>query len=185
MRNARIAQSAVEPCTVTPKFGGEPFRRFSSKISTNNVLGQRTPALQWHARNLDTPIEGVTADPNLLRQLAVGSAGLVTTDQIIKIRQIQFCGHVYNLESNIGWYLADGIIAHNCRCALSPVVSDDGEERSFYPTAELKDKAWALRESSRIQWERMLLRELKRAFQDQQGRLQRRLRASRSLVAVG
>ncbi len=28
----------------------------------------------------------------------------------------QFAGHVYNLEAEEGWYFANGIIAHNCRC---------------------------------------------------------------------
>lgn len=28
-----------------------------------------------------------------------------------------FSGHVYNLESDSGWYLANGIVSHNCRCS--------------------------------------------------------------------
>ena len=30
----------------------------------------------------------------------------------------EFAGFVYNLETGPGWYVANGIVAHNCRCAV-------------------------------------------------------------------
>lgn len=35
-----------------------------------------------------------------------------------------FVGHVYNLETDIGWYLADSLVTHNCRCNAEPVFPD-------------------------------------------------------------
>jgi hypothetical protein len=32
--------------------------------------------------------------------------------------------HVYNLSTDTGWYLADGIVAHNCHCDYSPIYAD-------------------------------------------------------------
>ncbi len=49
-------------------------------------------------------------------------AGQVTTDKIIHIRRRPFSGHVYNLQTSEGWYIANNIISHNCRCAVVPVV---------------------------------------------------------------
>lgn len=57
-----------------------------------------------------------SGDTALARELSSGCAGEVATDQIISIRRIEWSGHVFNLETEGGWYAADGIITHNCRC---------------------------------------------------------------------
>lgn len=53
-------------------------------------------------------------------------SGLVGIERIVQVRRKRgWVGHVYNLETSGGWYFANGIIAHNCRCALIPSVSAD------------------------------------------------------------
>ncbi|EAS8350356.1 hypothetical protein EHH83_16595 [Salmonella enterica] len=39
--------------------------------------------------------------------------------------EADFCGHVYNLENEQNWYLANGIIAHNCRSTTAPVINSE------------------------------------------------------------
>jgi curved DNA-binding protein CbpA len=34
--------------------------------------------------------------------------------QLINIKNVPFSGHVYNLSTEDGWYVADGIVTHNC-----------------------------------------------------------------------
>ena len=51
--------------------------------------------------------------------------GNVFPDAIVSVRRIRFAGHVYNLQTDRGYYLASGIVVHNCECALTPVVGDD------------------------------------------------------------
>jgi len=53
------------------------------------------------------------------RHLARRLASEVTADQVIKIDVRDFAGHVYNLQSGAGWYVAQGIVVHNCRHSLS------------------------------------------------------------------
>jgi hypothetical protein len=43
----------------------------------------------------------------------------VVTDRILKVSRRGFSGHVYNLQTTDGWYIANGIIVHNCRCYLT------------------------------------------------------------------
>ena len=66
---------------------------------------------------LDQPTsnEG-TASAKLAGQLQDGRACEVFTDQVIFIQRFAWRGHVYNLETEDGWYAAGGIITHNCRC---------------------------------------------------------------------
>jgi hypothetical protein len=49
--------------------------------------------------------------------LLAGSSG-VELDQVISVRRYPFSGHVYNLETEAGWYISNGIVTHNCRCEL-------------------------------------------------------------------
>lgn len=45
-------------------------------------------------------------------------AGHISFVKITNLSFSEFRGHVYNLETRNGWYVANGIIAHNCRCAI-------------------------------------------------------------------
>lgn len=53
-------------------------------------------------------------------------AGHIPVDRVLFVKRRAFHGHVYNLETNDGWYIANGIVAHNCRCRLRTEVDDDG-----------------------------------------------------------
>jgi 2'-5' RNA ligase len=46
-------------------------------------------------------------------------SGPVAVDQVLDIEWSEFTGHVYNLTTSSGWYLANGLIVHNCQCYLS------------------------------------------------------------------
>lgn len=50
-------------------------------------------------------------------------AGNIVLDCILKVRVRQFSGHVYNLQSSTGWYIANNIITHNCRCVPIPLTA--------------------------------------------------------------
>jgi len=48
----------------------------------------------------------------------------VAVDLVVDVETRQaWQGQVYNLETPGGWYTADGIVVHNCRCVLSLVAS--------------------------------------------------------------
>ena len=44
-----------------------------------------------------------------------GFTSVIGLDYISSIKRKQFSGHVYNLETDDGYYVANGIITHNCR----------------------------------------------------------------------
>lgn len=49
-------------------------------------------------------------------------AGDVVEDRILKVHRRGWSGHVYNFQTETGWYIANGILTHNCRCARTPVT---------------------------------------------------------------
>lgn len=68
------------------------------------------------------PAQPAFADPVPTSADLARFAGDVVSDRVIDTFRRSFSGHVYNLETVAGWYIANGTIVHNCRCSIEPVV---------------------------------------------------------------
>jgi len=51
-------------------------------------------------------------------------AGEVALDQVVHVERYAFHGEVFNLETEHGWYIGNGILTHNCRCHLEAQDDD-------------------------------------------------------------
>ena len=71
--------------------------------------------------------QNVTANSGIIGKLLHGHAGIVTVDQIVKIRYFNWSNHVYDLQSSYGLIIAQGIIVSNCRCTMEGVIEGDEE----------------------------------------------------------
>ena len=40
----------------------------------------------------------------------------VSVESVVAVRPVRLAAHVFNLETSGGWYAANGIVTHNCRC---------------------------------------------------------------------
>lgn len=47
---------------------------------------------------------------------------IVKATRIVEVKRCRFDGHVFNLQTSTGWYVANGIVSHNCRCVAKPVI---------------------------------------------------------------
>lgn len=72
-------------------------------------------AADAHARSKQPVADHPTIDPQFLRQCKLGYARDVALDEIVDIQVEAFAGHVYNFETDTGWYISNGIVTHNCR----------------------------------------------------------------------
>lgn len=73
-----------------------------------------------NAPALEEVTEGDAGDADLGSEVLLGLSGLVATDQVVSVRRVPgWSGHVYNLQTGSGTYAANGIVVHNCRCALT------------------------------------------------------------------
>lgn len=68
--------------------------------------------------------DGPAAYPVPLRQDVLRYAGEVVADEVVRVGRRPFRGHVYNLETGPGWYISNGIVTHNCRCATITRVAE-------------------------------------------------------------
>jgi len=103
-------------------------------------IGVKTDLTQPGASNLDR-------DTSSLGDLSERLAAMVAADRIVKIELHPWRGHVYNLETDSGWYVAGGIITHNCTLVISPIVDDNvdwnnlGDDEGTASTAGFDDEA--------------------------------------------
>lgn len=63
-----------------------------------------------------------------------GFPRFVATTQVVGVDRHAFAGHVFNLDTGAGWYIANGIATRNCRCStllLRPGEDIDMSNRQF------------------------------------------------------
>lgn len=65
------------------------------------------------------PLDPRVAYAKLAGDIVDGRFCPVERDTVVDVALRKFSGHVYNLETRDGFYVANGVIAHNCRCEIS------------------------------------------------------------------
>jgi SPP1 gp7 family putative phage head morphogenesis protein len=105
------------------------FGRSFNVQPSNIALHDDSSMTSWSDGNSCLPQatrDGAPAsDPNLASDLIARFPGVIALDKVVSIEVVPFSGHVYNLQTETNWYVAAGIITHNCRCWLSPSVNGD------------------------------------------------------------
>ena len=83
--------------------------------------------------------EDAAIDAKFIRELLHADPSLIAPDQIMEVRDFDYAGHVFDLQSTTGWLLAQGIVSSNCRCVLLMIRPDWGapvpQERAAGVTA--------------------------------------------------
>lgn len=121
--DARLLQPDTNRCAAHV----EPLRdgklRHASDVGGDylGVVSERLGAGR-NAASLQFTMQDGHSDAAALLDILQGEAGLVEIDRVIEIERISFSGHVYNLQTAMGWYVAEGIVTHNCTCVSVPEV---------------------------------------------------------------
>ncbi len=130
-RNAVIDQTTANCASANTKGDGDAIFRLSGYVTGADVQRKVGGARPDATANNSSALADDATTRNLVthafvtdaRTLAAGGdidSRFVETDRIIQVERRQFVGHVYNLETKEGWYRANGIVVHNCRCYYSP-----------------------------------------------------------------
>jgi hypothetical protein len=96
-------------------------RRVRRNPGLGETSGGTTPA-RFHTGPLESGVDGHAFHTELGSELLGAFPGLVTRDQVIEVRRRPYRGHVYNLQSRLGWFVCDDYIIKNCRllCIANP-----------------------------------------------------------------
>lgn len=119
----------------------EGIDRSAGKIESNNFSdGQINPDM----------IASVLAG-----EILGGSKGEIFFDKIVHIETKPFSGYVYNIETTEGYYIANGITTHNCRCRYSEWIPElfyikDGRTEFAVDDKSIKEHAEFLKKNPHI-----------------------------------
>ncbi len=121
----------LEPKPDSTSFNSESFSQLilgdARQIEGNKLLIRKgLPSSDWAGFKIapfQVAIEGSTSDVPTVKNFGDWLPGNIVSDSIIKITRREFSGHVYNLETETGWYVANSIITHNCRCSMVPQLA--------------------------------------------------------------
>jgi hypothetical protein len=76
----------------------------------------------------ESSAQRLVMDPHKARDLYARLASLIEFVQVRDIRKDDFAGHVYNLSTHSGLYIAEGLVVHNCECATVAVIEESGDQ---------------------------------------------------------
>lgn len=122
LAHAGYFEMAQDRGSLHPVSSGERLHRLSREVAERDLSGiersERSP--DWLSGGMERAQRRVQRDAELARQILGGAAGPILLDQIVNVDRRKFSGQVYNLETESGAYVANGIVTHNCRCAAIP-----------------------------------------------------------------
>lgn len=120
------------------EFGNRYLRPPSGVVSGRGKSGPADGTLALHPNSIgiasptsgsadgqDASHDGVARDAMKSRQGQDALSCLMPATQVTRLTQVDrssFNGHVFNLQTEAGLYVAEGILVSNCRCTWRPVV---------------------------------------------------------------
>lgn len=93
---------------------------FAGKLLAITALWDSSGDRETPAAELLGEVVGIDAE--LARNGSDGVDAIKHLDRVVKKGVREYSAHVYNLESAHNWYVANGIVSHNCKCQAIPVL---------------------------------------------------------------
>jgi hypothetical protein len=123
---AAFAQSQCDHITRNAERRGERKDGFAGNVPAGygRIIKQQIALGGAQAAPLQGPKERGIRDAQLLANLVRRNAALIQTARVVFTRVRDFCDHVYDLQTASSVYLAEGVIASNCRCTILPIISE-------------------------------------------------------------
>jgi SPP1 gp7 family putative phage head morphogenesis protein len=138
--DAMLVQDAGDNDARNPKAACNGLFALSGAVASGNVgLGEAVISIGAARTSVHFGVEQRVPGAERLAEVAIGAAeqgrsffesGALRYDLLCVVKKTvsEFAAHVYNLESSSGWYGANHIVAHNCRCRALAILTDDPEE---------------------------------------------------------
>lgn len=135
-----LSQGQSDAATLYAESFGDCEAGFASNIGINDGLNHipgdaatlRWPSAAGVAQSYTSLNEALAddlaADSELAANILSGKTGAVVVDAIVDVNVFAWSGHVYNLETEHGYYSCSDIITHNCRCVVAPRLDLTGRK---------------------------------------------------------
>lgn len=100
----------------------DPLLMKRDNLRDINIVPTQDGPVKWYSGFLESAPEDGCSYAKVRRDFLGGYTGLIEADEIVSIDVASFHGDVYNLETEDGWYVANGIVTHNCRSTEIPIT---------------------------------------------------------------
>ena len=131
--DTRFNQATTEHLPSAAHLSTEGLLGLAGEIANDigvNVLDVDTSTAQGDIGGLESPVDDLVTDADLVGKFLDRFASEITINQITNIREFDFSGHVYDLQSDMyELYICNGVIVKNCRCFLLPRVAEPKRKR--------------------------------------------------------
>lgn len=121
---AHAVKSGSQRSVMNPQFIGDSKAALATQIlfmnSIDHSIGNHNvffPNAQSIAP--ESASKGMDGDSNAIGKALGALAGCLQLMQVRNVSRNSFSGHVYNLQTQDEYYVANGIITHNCRCIMA------------------------------------------------------------------
>lgn len=120
-----LFQSPLNDTSANLEIFGELIDADPRDIPCYDEIGVQRQASSFkrNASEAKGSVQRVCTTPEFVSELFQRTSGVIALDEIIEIRDFYFSGHVYDLQTNVGWMIAQNIVACNCRCSTLPIVT--------------------------------------------------------------
>lgn len=133
-----VAGSAGHAAHRVMSAAGKPGALLSARAGHAGIHRGGT-VTQFDASDAQAASDHIAGDTVSAGELLDALTGSVALDQVVKVERRDFAGHVYNLQTGGGWYTAQSIVVHNCRCRFAahmPGLSIPQADYKYSPEAE-------------------------------------------------
>lgn len=129
LKSAR-KQSSNNNTAIGSKFPSNRLNRLAIVEPAHNVVAVKDGSI---SRPLQFPFSETLgnqrhATSELVCALLKRQSVLAGADQVLSVKRSDFSGHVYTLQTQRGYYIANGIITRNCRCCALYVPVDEVDQ---------------------------------------------------------
>lgn len=124
LRNFATPSSAIgsfNSCLPSDRTGSSGLSKLSFALGSD----VQPKSLELAAQN------GTMIAADSINDAHTAFASQISFVQVTDLIVSEFRGHVYNLETIDGWYIAESIIVSNCECVLSVTVDEDESEENL------------------------------------------------------
>lgn len=96
------------------------------------------------SKGFETSEDRLYTNTDILCDSATREAHGMFLDDIVDMKVVDFHDYVYNVETKKGWYVANGIVTHNCRSVMIPETLTFREMGLDMPEPEIGERASSL-----------------------------------------
>ena len=131
--NAGFLQPTPKSGATNAYFGTEMLFGLASYIASNigiNIGDAYSPTQHGETGSLQLSPDGIGTDTSLASEFIDRFASEVTLTQVVNVREFDFSGHVYDLQSDMyQLYICNGVLVKNCRCWIVAEVEEPKRRR--------------------------------------------------------